>query len=74
MRYLERRIPDRFGLLSEATGPDPAGRVQDLIGSLGLPQHLSEYRIAGPALRRAASELADKYPADDLEAIYRAAL
>jgi len=74
MRYLERRMPERFALIAEATGPDPAGRVQGLIGSLQLPQHISAYRIGEPELRKAAGELGGKYPAEDLLKIYLAAL
>jgi alcohol dehydrogenase class IV len=74
MRYLERRMPDRVALLAEATGPDPASRVQGLIGSLGLPQHIAAYDIGEPELRKAAGELAGKFPAEDLLKIYLAAL
>ena len=74
MRYLERRMPERVALLCEATGPDPAGRVQGLIESLGLPQHIAAYGIGGPELRRAADELGGKYPAAELLEIYLAAL
>jgi alcohol dehydrogenase class IV len=61
-------------LLGKATGDDPADRVQDLIASLGLPQHISAYGIGEPELRRAANELAGRYPAEDLLKIYMAAL
>jgi alcohol dehydrogenase class IV len=74
MRYFERRKPDRLALIAEATGPDPAGRVQSLIALLGLPQHIAAYGIGEPELRKAASELAGKYPAEDLLEIYLAAL
>jgi len=74
MRYLERRMPDRVALLGEATGPDPAGRVQSLVGALGLPQHIAEYGIGEPELRKAAGEVAGKYPAEDLLEVYLAAL
>jgi alcohol dehydrogenase class IV len=74
MRYLERRMPDRLGMLAEATGPDPAGRVQAFIASLGLPQHIAAYGIGEPELRKAAGEMAGKYPAEDLLEIYQAAL
>jgi maleylacetate reductase len=74
MRYLEQRMPERVELLAEATGPDPAGRVQVLIAALGLPQHIAAYGIGEPELRRAAAELAGKYPAEDLLEIYLAAL
>jgi alcohol dehydrogenase class IV len=74
MRYLERRMPDRMALIAEATGSDPAGRVEGLIGSLGLPQHIAAYGLGEPELRQAAGELAGRYPADDLLKIYLAAL
>lgn len=74
MRYLEGLIPDRVALLQAATGPDPAGRVEGLIGSLGLPQHIAAYGIGDAELRKAAGELAGKYPAEDLLGIYLAAL
>jgi maleylacetate reductase len=74
MRYLERRMPDRVALLAGATGPDPARRVQALIQSLGLPQHIAASGIGEPELRKAAGELAGKYPAEDLLKIYLAAL
>ena len=48
--------------------------VTDLIASLGLPQHIAEYGIGEPELRRAAGELAGRYPAEDLLEIYLAAL
>ena len=74
MRYLAGRIPERMDLLARATGPDPAGAVQGLIGSLGLLQHIADYKLGEPELRKAAGELAGKYPGDDLLAIYLAAL
>ncbi|MEO8745323.1 MAG: iron-containing alcohol dehydrogenase [Candidatus Dormiibacterota bacterium] len=74
MRYLGRRMPDRVALLAAATGTDPAGAVQRLIESLGLPQHIAAYGLGEPDLRRAAGELAGKYPAEDLLEIYLAAL
>jgi maleylacetate reductase len=74
MRYLEGRMPERFALIAAATGPDPAGQVQGLIGSLGLPQHIAAYGIGEPELRKAAGELAGKSPAEDLLKIYLAAL
>jgi hypothetical protein len=48
--------------------------VQGLIGLLGLPQHIAAYGIGEPELRKAAGELAGKYPAEDLLTIYLAAL
>lgn len=74
IRYFQGRMPDRIALLSAATGHDPAARVQGLIESLELPQHIAAFGIGEPELRIAAGELAGKYPADDLLAIYMAAL
>jgi maleylacetate reductase len=74
MRYYERRTPDRLALLEAATGPDPAGRVQNLIEALGLPQHIAAYGIGDAELRKAAGALAGKYPAEDLLEIYLAAI
>jgi maleylacetate reductase len=74
MRYLERRMPERVGLLAGATGPDPADKVQGLIEALGLPQHIAAYGIGEPELRQAAGELAGKYQAEELVEIYLAAL
>jgi alcohol dehydrogenase class IV len=74
MRYLAREMPDRMTLLAQATGVDPADRVDELIASLDLPQHISEYHVGQADLRKAAEELAGRYPASDLLAIYLAAL
>lgn len=73
-RYLEPRMPERFAPLALVTGAGPADRVEELIQSLGLPQHISQFGIGQDALRRAADELAGKYPAADLYGIYLAAL
>jgi maleylacetate reductase len=54
--------------------PVSADAVQELIAQLGLPQHIRDYRIGEPELKKAASELAGKYPAEDLLKIYLAAL
>jgi alcohol dehydrogenase class IV len=74
LRDHEAHMPERVALLSAATGPDPAGQVEGLIESLGLPRHIAAYGIGEPELRTAAGELAGKYPADDLLRIYLAAL
>lgn len=68
MRYQSTRMPDRVTAL-----PTPE-EVYGLIGSLGLPQHIAAYGIGEPELRRAAGELAGKYPGPDLLAIYLSAL
>jgi alcohol dehydrogenase class IV len=70
MRYLERGMPERVAMLSEATDGDPATQVIRLIATLGLPQHMAAYGIGEPELRQAASEVAGKYPAEDLRDVY----
>jgi len=72
--YLAERMPARVAQLAGATGAHPAAQVHGLIELLGLPQHVAAYGIGEPELRRAASELAGKYPAQDLLEIYLAAL
>jgi alcohol dehydrogenase class IV len=74
MRYLAREMPDRMALLAPATGPDPADRVEELIASLGLPQHIADYHVGESELRKAAEDLAGQRPASDLLGIYLAAL
>jgi alcohol dehydrogenase class IV len=76
MRYVGRAKPDRMAKLAEATGSgkDAAGDVAQLIESLGLPQHIAEYEIGEPELRRAAEDLRDRYPAEELLEIYLAAV
>ncbi|SRR5712691_5096285 len=54
--------------------PVSADAVQDLIAQLGLPQHIADYKIGEPELKKAASELAGKYPEEDLLRIYLSAL
>jgi len=39
-----------------------------------LPQHIAEYGIGEPELRKAASDLGGKYPSADLLRIYLEAL
>jgi alcohol dehydrogenase class IV len=64
MRYLGRNMPL----------PVSADAVQDLVAQLGLPQHIADYGIGDPELKKAASELAGKYPAVDLLGIYLTAM
>jgi len=64
MRYLGRA----------KTLPVSADDVYGLIGELGLPQHIRDYGIGEPELKKAASEVAGKYPEEDLLRIYLAAL
>jgi alcohol dehydrogenase class IV len=54
--------------------PVPAEDVFELIAGLGLPQHIADYGIGEPELRRAAEELAVKFPAEDLLQIYISAI
>ncbi|HET7339691.1 MAG TPA: iron-containing alcohol dehydrogenase [Candidatus Dormibacteraeota bacterium] len=68
MRYLGATMADRAARL-----PTPDD-VYELIGALGLPQHIAKYGIGESELRRAASELAGKYPPEDLLGIYLSAL
>jgi maleylacetate reductase len=79
MRHMARKAPQRMQLLSEAMGwgANPlsaADRVEGLIASLGLPQHIADYEVGEPELRRAADELAGRYPANEILAIYMAAI
>jgi maleylacetate reductase len=68
MRYLTRSMAQRMAPL-----PSP-DEVRALIRSLGLPQHIAALGIGEPELRRAAEELAGKHSAEELLAIYVAAL
>jgi maleylacetate reductase len=74
MRYLATKKPDRMAVLSQVMAGEAPDRVYELITSLELPQHIAAYDIGESELRRAATELAGKYPAEDLLAIYVAAL
>jgi maleylacetate reductase len=75
MRFLAEKTPERMALLGQATGSGNAvGDVQHLIASLGLPQHISDYGVGEPELRRAASELGGRYPSAELLRIYLEAL
>ncbi len=76
MRYLSPKHPERMAALARAmgtTGP-AADAVFALIRELGLPQRIRAYGIGESELREAATALAGSYPADDLMAIYLAAL
>jgi alcohol dehydrogenase class IV len=75
MRYLSAQMPERMALLGQATGSGNAtGDVQHLISALGLPQHIADYGIGEPELRKAASELGGRHPSADLLRIYMEAL
>jgi 3-oxoacid CoA-transferase len=75
MRYQASRQPERVAELGRATGGGAAADdVAALIAELGLPRHIAEYGIGEPELRVAAGELAGQHSAEDLLAIYLAAL
>ncbi len=74
MRYLAHAKPDRLAELSLYTGSDAPADVDRLVAELGLPQHIAASGIGEAELRKAASELAGKYPEEDLMKIYLAAL
>jgi alcohol dehydrogenase class IV len=75
LRFLAERMPERVAMLGEATGSgDAAGDIQRLIATLGLPQHIADYGIGEPELRRAASELGGQYPSAQLLRVYLEAL
>jgi hypothetical protein len=51
-----------------------ADAVEQLIATLGQPQHLAAYGLTDDQLRAAAAPIASTtYPLEDLVAIYRAA-
>jgi alcohol dehydrogenase len=79
MRYLAGSQPERLAELSRATGScggplAAADDVSALIQSLGLPQHLSEFGLGPGELRAAADAMAGEHSAENLLAIYTAAL
>jgi alcohol dehydrogenase class IV len=75
MRYLAANMPERMAVLGQATGSgDAAGDIQHLIASLGLPQHIADYGVGEPELRRAAGDLGGRYPSEDMLRIYLDAL
>jgi maleylacetate reductase len=77
MRYLAPRTQLQQARIGEALGVPPtcaADAIQDLIASLGLPRHLSDYGLSDADLEAAARPVASEtYPFDDLVGIYRAA-
>ncbi|MEP6751995.1 MAG: iron-containing alcohol dehydrogenase [Candidatus Dormiibacterota bacterium] len=75
LRFLAERMPERVAKLGEATGSgDAADDTQRLVATLGLPQHIADYGIGEPELRRAASELGGNYPSAELLRVYLEAL
>jgi alcohol dehydrogenase class IV len=87
MRYLGPRSASVQAEIAAALGVDvaempselaarcAADAVSDLIGGLGLPQHLAAYGLSDADLVDAARPVASaEYPLEDLVAIYRSAL
>jgi maleylacetate reductase len=79
MRYLAGSQPERLADLSRATGScggplAAADDVSALIHALGLPQHLAEFGLGPEELRAAAETMAGERSAEDLLAIYTAAM
>jgi maleylacetate reductase len=75
MRFLAEKTPERMALLGQATGSGNAiGDVQHLIAALGLPQHIADFGIGEPELRKAASKLGGRYPSADLLRVYMEAI
>jgi alcohol dehydrogenase class IV len=78
MRYQAARHPERLAELSRATGSGggslaAADDVQELVGRLGLPQHVAAFGLGEPELRAAAESLSIGVPTADLLEIYLAA-
>ncbi len=86
MRYRARSQASRMALMAPAMGVARPGAdaeelasaaadaVYELVGRLGLPQHLSAYNLTPEQIRAAAEPISgSRYPLDDLLAIYRAA-
>jgi alcohol dehydrogenase class IV len=79
MRYLSRSRGERVAEIGRAVGagdnPEAAAAaVFDLVHDLGLPQHLTQFEVGDAELTQAAAALAGEHSAEDLLAIYRAAL
>jgi alcohol dehydrogenase class IV len=75
VRFLGPRKPEAFERLRVAFGTDPAGGIADLVARLGLPQHLSEWKLTEQDLQEAVAPLAGKpWSAEELLSIMRAAL
>jgi alcohol dehydrogenase class IV len=77
MRYLEPKTATTQARMAEALGTEAcaADAVADLIGQLGLPQHLAAYGLTEADLEVDAKPVASEdYPLEDLLGIYRAAL
>lgn len=76
LRYLAPRAPQAAARIAEALGArDAAEGVADLVARLGLPRHLSDWKLGDEDLREAVRPVASpEHPEADLLAILRAAL
>jgi maleylacetate reductase len=79
MRYRATQQPDRMVELARGIGAgdevdSAADLVFGLIRDLGLPQHIADYGIGEPELRVAAEAQGGRHQADDLLAVYMAAI
>jgi alcohol dehydrogenase len=76
LAYLAPRSPERAARIAEALGgADASVAVAGLVSRLGLPQHLSAWKLSDADLVEAARPVATpEHPADDLVRILRAAL
>ena len=75
IRFLGPRKPEALERLRAGLGPDPAAAIADLVARLGLPQHLSQWKLTESDLQEAVAPLAGKpYSAEELLGIMRASL
>jgi alcohol dehydrogenase class IV len=76
LRYRARERPEALARIAEALGGgDAADAIARLIGELGLPRRLAEYRLSEADLAEAVRPLASEaYPAKDLLGILHAAM
>jgi hypothetical protein len=73
LRAAER--PSAMARIALALGGEPAAAVEALIADLGLPRRLAPYGLGEADLAEAVRPLAtDRYPADALIAVLRAAM
>ena len=75
IRFLGPRKPEALERLRAGLGPDSAAAIADLVARLGLPQHLSQWKLTESDLQEAVAPLAGKpYSAEELLGIMRASL
>src|SRR5437868_4223928 len=60
IRFLGPRKPEALERLRAGLGPDPAAAIADLVARLGLPQHLSQWKLTESVLQDAVAPLAGK--------------